>query len=55
VIISHPLFHVSFFGGGADYPSWYRAHRGAVLATTIEEIHAEWAMPGRSRGLPRER
>ncbi len=55
MIISHTLFRVSFFGGDADYASWYCAHGGAVLATTIEEIHAEWAMPGRSHGLPRER
>src|SRR5262249_6884009 len=25
------------FGGGTDYPSWYRAHGGAVLATTIDK------------------
>ena len=55
MIISHPLFHESFFGGDGDYASWYCAHGGAVLVTTIEEIHAEWAMPGRSHGLPRER
>ena len=26
---------MSFFGGGTDYPAWYREHGGAVLATTI--------------------
>jgi D-glycero-alpha-D-manno-heptose-7-phosphate kinase len=28
---------VSFFGGGTDYPAWYRSHGGAVLATTIDK------------------
>jgi D-glycero-alpha-D-manno-heptose-7-phosphate kinase len=28
---------ISFFGGGADYPAWYREHGGAVLATTIDK------------------
>jgi D-glycero-alpha-D-manno-heptose-7-phosphate kinase len=28
---------ISFFGGGTDYPSWYRHHGGAVLATTIDK------------------
>jgi len=28
---------VSFFGGGRDYPVWYRNHGGAVLATTIDK------------------
>jgi D-glycero-alpha-D-manno-heptose-7-phosphate kinase len=36
VITSTPL-RVSFFGGGTDYPVWYREHGGAVLATTINK------------------
>jgi D-glycero-alpha-D-manno-heptose-7-phosphate kinase len=28
---------MSFFGGGTDYPAWYRENRGAVLATTINK------------------
>ena len=28
---------ISFFGGGTDYPAWYRQHGGAVLATTIDK------------------
>ena len=27
---------MSFFGGGTDYPVWWREHGGAVLATTID-------------------
>lgn len=27
---------MSFFGGGTDYPVWFREHGGAVLATTID-------------------
>ena len=37
MIISRTPFRVSFFGGGTDYPSWYRQHGGAVLATTIDK------------------
>jgi D-glycero-alpha-D-manno-heptose-7-phosphate kinase len=37
VIISRTPFRISFFGGGTDYPSWYRRHGGAVLATTIDK------------------
>src|SRR5207248_3799286 len=31
-------FRVSFFGGGTDYPGWYRQHGGAVLAATIDKF-----------------
>ncbi len=37
MIISRTPFRISFFGGGTDYPAWYRAHGGAVLATTIDK------------------
>lgn len=35
MIISRTPFRVSFFGGGTDYPDWYRENGGSVLATTI--------------------
>jgi D-glycero-alpha-D-manno-heptose-7-phosphate kinase len=37
MIISRTPFRVSFFGGGTDYPDWYREHGGAVLSTTIDK------------------
>ncbi len=37
MIISRTPFRVSFFGGGTDYPGWYKEHKGAVLATTIDK------------------
>jgi D-glycero-alpha-D-manno-heptose-7-phosphate kinase len=37
MIISRTPFRVSFFGGGTDYPDWYREHGGAVLATAIDK------------------
>jgi D-glycero-alpha-D-manno-heptose-7-phosphate kinase len=37
LIISRTPFRVSFFGGGTDYPAWYRSHGGGVLATTIDK------------------
>ncbi len=36
VITSTPL-RVSFFGGGTDYPVWFRQHGGSVLSTTIDK------------------
>jgi len=47
VITSTPL-RISFFGGGTDYPVWYREHGGAVLATTIDKscyITCRWLPP----------
>jgi len=37
MIISRTPFRISFFGGGTDYPVWYRENRGAVLSTTIDK------------------
>ncbi len=37
MIVTRTPFRVSFFGGGTDYPGWYREHGGAVLATTIDK------------------
>jgi len=37
MIISRTPFRISFFGGGTDYPEWYREHGGAVLATAIDK------------------
>ncbi len=47
VITSTPL-RISFFGGGTDYPVWYREHGGAVLSTTIDKscfITTRWLPP----------
>lgn len=37
MIISKTPFRISFFGGGTDYPLWYREHGGAVLSTTFDK------------------
>jgi D-glycero-alpha-D-manno-heptose-7-phosphate kinase len=37
VIITRTPFRISFFGGGTDYPSWYRENGGSVLSTTINK------------------
>ena len=37
MIVTRTPFRISFFGGGTDYPAWYRSHGGAVLATTIDK------------------
>lgn len=48
VIITRTPLRVSFFGGGTDYPVWYREHGGSVLATTIDKccyITCRWLPP----------
>ena len=37
MIITKTPFRISFFGGGTDYPDWYREHGGAVLVTSIDK------------------
>ena len=37
MIISKTPFRISFFGGGTDYPTWYKEHGGAVVGTTIDK------------------
>jgi len=37
MIISRTPFRISFFGGGTDYPVWYKKNGGAVLCTTINK------------------
>lgn len=37
MIISRTPYRISFFGGGTDYPVWYRENEGAVLSTTIDK------------------
>jgi D-glycero-alpha-D-manno-heptose-7-phosphate kinase len=37
MVISMTPFRVSFFGGGSDYPSWFREHGGTVISSTINK------------------
>ena len=37
MIITRTPFRVSLFGGGTDYPTWFREHGGAVLGTAIDK------------------
>ena len=37
MIISKTPYRISFFGGGTDYPTWYKEHGGSVLSTTIDK------------------
>lgn len=37
MIISRTPFRISFFGGGTDYPAWFRKHGGSVLASSINK------------------
>ena len=37
MIISKTPYRISFFGGGSDYPSWYKHNGGACLSTTIDK------------------
>lgn len=37
MIISRTPFRISFFGGGTDYPIWYRENGGEVLGAAIDK------------------
>jgi D-glycero-alpha-D-manno-heptose-7-phosphate kinase len=37
MIIIRTPYRISFFGGGSDYPAWYRENGGCVLSTTINK------------------
>lgn len=37
MVISRTPYRISFFGGGTDYPAWYRENEGAVLGTAIDK------------------
>jgi D-glycero-alpha-D-manno-heptose-7-phosphate kinase len=37
LIISRTPFRISFFGGGTDYPPWFKQHGGAVLSTSFDK------------------
>jgi len=39
VIICRAPLRISFFGGGTDYPIWYRENGGAVISTTINKYN----------------
>ena len=37
MIISKTPYRISFFGGGSDYPEWYKYNVGEVISTTIDK------------------
>lgn len=37
MIIARAPFRISFFGGGTDYPAYYKEHGGAVLNVSIDK------------------
>ncbi|MDD5489586.1 MAG: kinase [Candidatus Moranbacteria bacterium] len=37
MIIIRTPFRISFFGGGTDYPAWFKNNGGAVLSTSINK------------------
>lgn len=48
MIITRTPLRISFFGGGTDYPVWYRQFGGAVLSTAIDKccyITCRWLPP----------
>jgi D-glycero-alpha-D-manno-heptose-7-phosphate kinase len=48
MVITRTPLRISFFGGGTDYPVWFRQHGGSVLATTIDKccyITTRWCPP----------
>jgi D-glycero-alpha-D-manno-heptose-7-phosphate kinase len=48
MIITRTPLRISFFGGGTDYPVWYREFGGAVLSTAIDKccyLTCRWLPP----------
>lgn len=48
MITTRTPLRISFFGGGTDYPVWFREHGGAVLSTAIDKccyITSRWLPP----------
>ena len=48
MVITRTPLRISFFGGGTDYPVWYRQYGGSVLSTTINKccyITCRWLPP----------
>src|SRR6202140_2207756 len=37
MIISRTPFRISLFGGGTDYPTWFKEHGGSVIGTAIDK------------------
>ncbi|MBF0312095.1 MAG: kinase [Oligoflexia bacterium] len=37
MIFSRTPYRISFFGGGTDYPTWYKNYGGSVLSTSIDK------------------
>ena len=37
MIISKTPYRISFFGGGTDYPLWFKKYKGNILSTTIDK------------------
>lgn len=37
MVISRTPFRISFFGGGTDFPVWYKKNGGSVLSATIDK------------------
>ena len=37
MIISKTPLRISFFGGGTDYPDWYKYHRGKTIVSTFNK------------------
>jgi D-glycero-alpha-D-manno-heptose-7-phosphate kinase len=39
MIITKTPYRISFFGGGTDYPGWFKENGGQVLSTTIDKYN----------------
>jgi len=37
MVISRTPLRISFFGGGTDYPVWYKKNKGSVISTSINK------------------
>ena len=48
MVISRTSYRLSLFGGGSDFPAWFRLHGGSCLAAAIDKscwVSARWLPP----------
>ena len=36
MIISKTPYRISLFGGGSDFPEWYKSNKGITISSTID-------------------
>ena len=56
MIISKTPYRISFFGGGSDYPAWYKKYGGEVVSPgniIVRQRGTRW-FPGENVGMGKD-